>query len=320
LKAQILVVAGTKSRADILSRRIRALPISVDVVAATNPSPEHLREYALLVCEPGIRPTLDVSLLISSLAPTAQVILRHPKLSPAIAARYLQDPRVNHLLQGPASDENLAIVVHKLASGAIFGLDWYLPPQANVEYRRINSYRGRCEAIEELEVRLKEARMRASLSRATVRVVEELLMNAMYQAPVDDEGNKVFADVDPRQRIRKKTPRPVSLRYALHNQRVFLCVRDRFGTFRRDDLARCLLRCTTSEVQIENKKLGAGLGLYLIASTVDHLVVNILPGMVSEFICVLGPKLEPNGLGLLSVCTQFRERDLATAAEPAVQV
>jgi hypothetical protein len=43
-------------------------------------------------------------------------------------------------------------------------------------------------------------------------------------------------------------------------------------------------------VQIEEKRLGAGLGLYLITSTVRGLIINILPGMVSEFICVISSR------------------------------
>ncbi len=83
---------------------------------------------------------------------------------------------------------------------------------------------------------------------------------------------------------------------------MYISVRDRFGSFRREDFARYMLRCVILDAPIEEKKLGAGLGLYLIAATTTEFVINILPGSVSEFICMLEPGTGPS-LKLLSVST-----------------
>lgn len=130
-------------------------------------------------------------------------------------------------------------------------------------------------------------------------------MNAMYQAPVDPAGRRVFEEVEPAERVRERSPQPVSLRYTVRDGSLYVSVRDRFGSLQRDTLAHYLLRCTTEEVQMEQKQLGAGLGLYIVASTASQVMVNILPGELTEIICVLEPRLADPPLRVLSVTTQL---------------
>jgi hypothetical protein len=135
-----------------------------------------------------------------------------------------------------------------------------------------------------------KARLRSSIRRVGAQVAEELLMNAMYQAPRDGKGNQVFAEMEPAVRIARPTPRPVSLRYSVSGGALHLSVRDRYGSFHRQDLIRALKRCLNEPIQIEEKKLGAGLGLYLCASSVSRFVVNVVPNLVCEFVCVIEPR------------------------------
>jgi hypothetical protein len=265
--------------------------------------PETTPWYTLVVCELGPRLRSPAPVL-ARLPENAHVVLAIPRLDVRWAAYYMQDPRIGHLMRSPIDPAELRPIVEKLASGAIFGLEAYLPGDLDIQYRRVRSFRERCETLEEIESYARGERLRSSLRRAAGQIAEELLMNAMYQAPVDKQGHRVFAEVDPRQRVRRKTPKPVSVRFAAYNGALYISVRDRFDSFRREDLANCLLRCSTQKVQMEDKKLGAGLGLYLIASTTARLIVNILPGRVSEFIAVLDPLAEGPTLKVLSVTTQ----------------
>jgi hypothetical protein len=184
-------------------------------------------------------------------------------------------------------------------------MERYLPPAININYRRLLTYKDRCQCLEEIESYVKSQKMRGSISRSAVQIGEELLMNAMYQAPLDEKGERLFADVKAHVRIRRKTPEPVSLRFTAHNGSLYLCVRDRFGSFKREDLAHYLFQCVTQNTPIEKKKLGAGLGLYLVVSKTTKLIVNIQPGGLSEFIAILEPPKSGNSnLQLLSLTTQ----------------
>src|ERR1044071_10165069 len=71
--------------------------------------------------------------------------------------------------------------------------------------------------------------MRRQVRPAVGSVCEELLMNALYDAPVDALGRPMFADIDPHDRKDSRSPRPVSIRYAATEHAFAVAVRDRFG-------------------------------------------------------------------------------------------
>lgn len=290
MRPKILIAASSKTRAKALSKALAFLHRGTEVIVGDE-RPKEWDSFRLVVCELGPNlPTVDP--LLAELPSQAHVILLLTKFSVKDLPQYMEDPRVNHVLRKPADQEQLRHLRHvadKLATGNILGLDRYLPEQCEVIYRRLATYADRCDAIDELVAYTSKKRLRGSTRRNAGQVAEELLMNAMYHAPVDEEGEQLFANISPAARVRRRTPRPVSIRYVAHNHVLYLSVRDRFGSFRREKLLHYLHRCTTQDVQIENKKLGAGLGLYLVTSAVQQLLVNVLPGGVTEVICAFEP-------------------------------
>lgn len=303
MTARILIAASSKNRAHALAEHIEYLQRETEIITGKN-QPKEPHSYRLLIWEGEPRVNRPGP-LIRCLRPEAHKVLLMPGLDIPWVSYYMQNPQVNHFLTSPVSVKDLQDVIDKLATGAIFGLDRYLPAQAEICYRRISSFKERCDALDEIDVFTRQHRLRGHIRRSAVPVAEELLMNAMYQAPINTRGKRIFEDVEPRVRIRRRTPRPVSLRYAAHNGSFYLSIRDRFGSFRRKDLATYLLRCVTENTQIEEKRLGAGLGLYLVSSTATRFVINVLPGSVAEFICILEPPTSSGTqLKVLSVTTQ----------------
>lgn len=301
MSAKILVASSSKKSAQALAQALKPLRRGVDVIVGSS-RPRRWDSYRLLICELGPRlPSIDP--LLERLRKDAYVVVIMPALDVLKVATSMLDRRINHLLCRPVARQDIAAISTKLATGAIFGMERYLPPQVELVYRRLSSYRERCDVLEELDAFMKRKRLRGAIRRSGMRVGEELLMNAMYQAPVDENGDRIFADVSPRARLRRRTPKPVSMRYGVHGSSLYLSVRDRYGSLDREDLVNYLYRCSTSEQQIEQKQLGAGLGLYLITSTVSRMIVNLLPGGVTEFICVLEPTREQR-LKLFSFTSQ----------------
>jgi hypothetical protein len=302
LKARILIVAGSEKRAKVLAEPLDFVELPVDAFSWRKRL-SHTSNYRLLIWEASPR-VKKPDAVLEKLPQDCHVVLLLPRLDVRWVSYYMAYPRINHFLGNPITKSDLRNVVEKLATGAIFGLERYLPDQANIQYRRVQSFKDRCSVLEEIDEYVQSRRLRGKIRRAAVHVGEELLMNAMYQAPVDEDGVRVFEDVEPNVRIRRRTPRPVSVRFVTARRSFFICVRDRYGTFKRDDLARYLFRCVTEEAPIEEKKLGAGLGLYQIASLATRMIVNILPGSVAEFICIVEPpSQDASPLRLLSVTT-----------------
>ncbi|MCS6914661.1 MAG: hypothetical protein RMK29_10335 [Myxococcales bacterium] len=220
------------------------------------------------------------------LRPSAQVVALCPQRTLAQQVELLGEPRCNHVLLNDAEGVRmLEVTVRKFVSGDLFGIEKYLPPGTQVHLRRLRDYQGRQQAVEEVLAFADRAGVRRQVRAAIGQVCEELLMNALYDAPVDEHGQPLFAAVHTRDRLQHPSPRPVSLRYAAAEDRLAIAVRDRFGRLDKLTVLRCIDKCLRSADQIDRKTHGAGLGLYLVASAASQYVVNIAPGMATEVIC-----------------------------------
>ena len=248
----------------------------------------------------GAEPALDQ--LVSRLRSGAQVIAVVPPVELKRLTRLLAFDICNHLVTDDAAGMRLlTITVAKFVSGDLFGIEKYLPTDADVHLTRLRDYQGRTRAIDEVLAYAEEIGVRAKVRSQIGQVCEELLMNALYDAPIDEDGNVLFAEVDIKQRLERLSPRPVSIRYASTDTGFAVAVRDRFGRLDKGTILRYIDKCLHNTVQIDRKTYGAGLGLYLVMNAASHVVVNIAPGMATEVVCTFERKGVRQGLRGFSI-------------------
>jgi hypothetical protein len=223
--------------------------------------------------------------LLPKLRDRAHVTVVTPRAKLADLTEYLRDDRVNHVVVGEELDHGVFVTAQKLLTGDIFGIEKYLPPGTPVHYARLDDFHGRGRAIQTVLDFAEAAKMRRQVRSAIGQVCEELLMNALYDAPVDADGQPIFAEVDPHDRIETRSPRPVSIRYAATEQQFAIAVRDRFGRLAKNTVLAYIEKCIRSPNQIDRKTYGAGLGLYLVANAAASYVVNVAFGIATEVVC-----------------------------------
>jgi len=223
--------------------------------------------------------------LVPKLRDRAHVTIVTPKATLTDLTQYLHDDRVNHVVVGEELDHGVFVTAQKLLTGDIFGIEKYLPHGTTVHYARLRDFDGRGRAIDTVLEFAEQAKMRRQVRSAIGQVCEELLMNALYDAPVDADGKQVFADVDPHDRRDMTTPRPVSIRYAATDTQFAVAVRDRFGRLAKNTILSYIEKCIHSPNQIDRKTYGAGLGLYLVANAAASYVVNVAHGIATEVVC-----------------------------------
>jgi len=198
---------------------------------------------------------------------------------------YLNDRRVNHVIVGEELDRGVFVTAQKLLTGDIFGIEKYLPEGTPVHYVRLRDFEGRSKAIDTVLQFAEQSKMRRQVRSAIGQVCEELLMNALYDAPVDEFGQQIFAEVDPRDRTKTRSPKPVSVRYAATDSQFAIAVRDRFGRLAKNTIVAYINKCIYSPQQIDRKTYGAGLGLYLVASAAASYIVNVAYDIATEVVC-----------------------------------
>jgi hypothetical protein len=226
------------------------------------------------------------STLVPKLRDRAHVAIITPKASLLDLTKYLRDDRINHVIVGDEDLENgVFVTAHKLLTGDIFGIEKYLPQGTPVHYARLRDFEGRGKAIQTVLDFAEESKIRRQVRSAIGSVCEELLMNALYDAPVDADGKQIFAEVDPHDRTKTRSPRPVSIRYAATEDMFAVAVRDRFGRLAKNTILAYIEKCLTSGNQIDRKTYGAGLGLYLVANAAATYVVNVAYGIATEVVC-----------------------------------
>jgi hypothetical protein len=199
--------------------------------------------------------------------------------------RLLSDRRINHVIVGDELENGVFVTAQKLLTGDIFGIEKYLPQGTPVHYVRLHDFDGRRRAIDTVLEFAEAVRVRRHIRSAIGSVCEELLMNALYDAPVDELGHQLFAEVDPHDRTRTRSPRPVSIRYAATDAQFAVAVRDRFGRLAKSTIISYINKCLSSPDQIDRKTYGAGLGLYLVASAAAAYIVNVAYGIATEVVC-----------------------------------
>jgi hypothetical protein len=244
----------------------------------------------------------NLKLVTSKMREGAQLVGVTPPANLAKLTRLLDDPRCNHVLTADdAGFATVAITVQKFVTGDLFGIEKYLPRDAAVHLTRLREYKGRTAAIDEVLAYAEKVGVRRQVRLSIGSVCEELLMNALYDAPADEHGTPIFAEVDLKERLDKLSPRPVSIRYAATENGFAVSVRDRFGRLDKATVLRYIDKCLHSSQQIDRKTYGAGLGIYLIANAATQFVLNVAPGMATEVVCTFDRKNARSSLRALSV-------------------
>lgn len=119
-------------------------------------------------------------------------------------------------------------------------------------------------------------------------IVDELLMNAMFDAPVDGAGNHKYADADRTKRIVLGEDEAPVVEYGTDGDFLGICVTDPFGGLAKETILKYLeKRIFSREKNVDHSRGGAGLGLYHLYRLCDHLIFYVVPGGKTEAICLL---------------------------------
>ena len=179
---------------------------------------------------------------------------------------------VSHVVEDPG-DRDLGITSQKLATGDLFGLEKYLARGAAVAERAVACDADKRRAMAEVCAWAEGAGARRPTLHRLENVVDELLMNALIDAPQRAGG----------------AARPALLRWGSDDRTLAVSVGDAFGSLRQRDLIDHVRRARDERgrpAAATRTAPGAGLGLYLVLANVASLVVNLDPGRRTEIVAL----------------------------------
>ena len=270
MRARAICVCHDEGVRGVVGNALAGAGVAVDYQSVIPAEPG---EVALFVVDRETRRTAGDRLR----AAAAPVVVVNDDLDDDALISLMLEAPVSHLVRDP-DDRNLGITSEKLVSGDLFGLEKYVASGAQVGARAITHDAEKRAAISEVTAWAEAIGARRPIVVRLASVIDELLMNALHDAP--RESRPVLDPAAPRRAI---------LRWAADEQTIAISVSDTFGAIRQRDVIDHVRRARSDRGrpnEAQDHDPGAGLGLYLVLANVASLIVNVHPGRQTEVVCL----------------------------------
>ena len=188
-------------------------------------------------------------------------------------------------------ETELIVTCNKLKRRDVFGLDKYLS-QWGIRFHqhRIDGTPAKRQATDSFQNFLKSIDCHRSIIAEICTAADELLMNAIFNAPRHNDGSAKYGDLERRSDIELADNETIDFCYACDGRSVGFSVADPCGTLRREVLVKYLSQCFqhAGQATIESRDAGrgAGLGLFMVFNSVTQLTFNIQKNVRTEVIAL----------------------------------
>ena len=182
----------------------------------------------------------------------------------------------------PVLGEELTITAQKLLRGDLFGAEKYLLWGTELQTTTLTRASQRAHIVGELADQLRARGQSERVTAMAMLATDELLSNAVHNAPVDDRGAHYRAELARDGELALDARHQVALRWGCDGRYLAIEVTDRFGSLQRDTILRALVHH-----DVRTSGGGAGMGIALTYRSCDHLVFNLAPGTRTEVIALI---------------------------------
>ena len=114
------------------------------------------------------------------------------------------------------------------------------------------------------------------------QLINELLYNALFNAPTDDAGEQQFLEQDRKDHVSLDAAKAATLKIYNSEERIFTSVVDYYGSITKE-----VIDAHISKNEVSDKAGGAGIGLSLIYNNSHELIFVVEPGIQTEVISVI---------------------------------
>lgn len=197
--------------------------------------------------------------------------------------RVILERGVRHIV-ARGNTHDLAVVLRALRAHAPPRPDAWLAQVTSEERATLNGSRDKHEVIANARAFFERLEIAERLVANACHIVEELVTNAIFNAPVhDDTGEHLYARRRRNEDVALPDGKRVELLLRADGERLAITVTDPWGTLAAADVHAYLAKgFRRGPDQVDKKDGGAGLGLYQVFDAASHLVVVIEPRVRSE--------------------------------------
>lgn len=143
-----------------------------------------------------------------------------------------------------------------------FGLENLLPDGTKIQTIKFESSRQKQEAVEAVKNFLIAAKFKSRMATVIANAVDELVMNAMFDAPVDQLGKQIYASTPRDTELKLEGRAAVEMRVGFDRHYVAISAVDSFGSLDKLKLFNHISkRYVEEEYKVRTSTAGAGIGL-----------------------------------------------------------
>jgi len=260
--------------------------------AAAETALNAIHDLAIVVCNTA---HFDIFTAIRRQHPHARIMLVTDETMEKYSAKLnnSEDALVDHVVANRAPSpwtlHEFRVTLQKLIRGDIFGLEKYVAPGTAVQHLTVKGSADREPFNSQVMAFADQNRLGHYMSKLAFGISEELLMNAIYDAPIA-AGRTHYGELPRTSAIVLQPDEYSTLSFACDGTILGIGIADPFGALKRDKLFQYLkkvVKRADSANLIDTKKGGAGLGFFKILYSSHALVVNVHPGQRTEVIALI---------------------------------
>lgn len=280
-----------------LRRTLNAVGSSVEFVESAD---EIAESAELLFIDKATRLQADLPKLIQIVGENGRVVILGDSIEDSDVVSALRTRKLDHLITDwdGLDETELVVTSVKLLEGDIFGIEKYLSWGAKIHEITVDSYEVKREALLTIAQQAKLVGARRVVVQKIKSVADELLMNAIYDAPAEagKQGDQPAAAPYAREALDAPLASNAVIRYACDGRYFAVAVQDEYGRLQKEMILDHLQRAREERGRPQHDDrpgAGAGLGLYFILSSATRFIANIDEGKRTEVICLFDLKQRP---------------------------
>jgi CheY-like chemotaxis protein len=188
----------------------------------------------------------------------------------------------------PVLAEELTMTTQKLIRGDLFGAEKYLLWGTELHETTLTHSKQRSVIVGDLAEQVRARGQSARVASMAMLVADELLSNAVHNAPIDGDGAPYRRELARDSDLALVGRERVRLRWGCDARYLAIEVNDQFGT-----LDRATILGALAKNDVRDSGGGAGMGIALAYRSCDHLVFNLAPGTKTEIIALIDVRHPP---------------------------
>lgn len=193
--------------------------------------------------------------------------------------------------------KSILTALSKILHKNYFGIEKYLAWGTEIRTIRISSSQEREDIKEKMLSHFKSLGIRGAILDRVQVAAEEMMMNAVYDAPVDILGKSLFNHLPRTTEVRLHSNQQADLRFGCDGNLLAVSIQDPFGSLPREIIIKYLESCYAGRAGSMNaEKGGAGRGLHQIFESSDWTIFNVKPGERTEVIGLFDIDQKRDGL------------------------